>query len=192
MVRKIGLILAVFFGVPFLVLFVILLALYSSLPSPKALKDWKPPEATVIYDYKGRPFGDIALQRRYYVTLDKIPAHTRYAFIAAEDKNFYKHFGVDPIAILRALIVNISRKDIKQGGSTITQQLARNLFLTPERTLTRKIKEALLAIKIEREFSKDKILELYLNYIYLGQGAYGVEAGIPYILWQIGKGLNGG
>jgi penicillin-binding protein 1A len=175
-VRKIGLILAIFFGVSFLVLFVILLALSANLPSPKALKDWKPPEATVIYDYKGRPFGDIALQRRYYVSLDKIPAHTRYAFISAEDKNFYKHFGVDPIAILRALITNISRKDIKQGASTITQQLARNLFLTPERSLTRKIKEALLAIKIEREFSKDKILELYLNYIYLGQGAYGVEA----------------
>jgi penicillin-binding protein 1A len=142
-VRKIGLILAIFFGVPFLVLFVILLALYSSLPSPKALKNWKPPEATVIYDHKGRPFGDIALQRRYYVTLDKIPAHTRYAFISAEDKNFYRHFGVDPIAILRALIINIRSKDIKQGGSTITQQLARNLFLTPERSLTRKIKEAL-------------------------------------------------
>ena len=174
--RKIGLILAIFFGVSFLVLFVILLALSANLPSPKALKDWKPPEATVIYDYKGRPFGDIALQRRYYVSLDKIPAHTRYAFISAEDKNFYKHFGVDPIAVLRALITNISSKDIRQGASTITQQLARNLFLTPERSLTRKIKEALLAIKIEREFSKDKILELYLNYIYLGQGAYGVEA----------------
>ncbi len=176
MVRKIGLILAIFFGVFLFVVFAVLLALSANLPSPKALKDWKPPEATVIYDYKGRPFGDIALQRRYYVSLDKIPAHTRYAFISAEDKNFYKHFGIDPIAILRALITNISRKDIRQGGSTITQQLARNLFLTPERTLTRKIKEALLAIKIEREFSKDKILELYLNYIYLGQGAYGVEA----------------
>jgi penicillin-binding protein 1A len=175
-VRKIGLILVIFFGVFLFVVFAILLALSANLPSPKALKDWKPPEATVIYDYKGRPFGDIALQRRYYVSLDKIPAHTRYAFISAEDKNFYKHFGIDPIAVLRALITNISSKDIRQGASTITQQLARNLFLTPERSLTRKIKEALLAIKIEREFSKDKILELYLNYIYLGQGAYGVEA----------------
>ncbi len=176
MVRKIGLILAIFFGVFLFVVFAVLLALSVNLPSPKALKDWKPPEATVIYDYRGRPFGDIALQRRYYVSLEKIPTHTRYAFISAEDKNFYKHFGVDPVAILRALITNISRKDIRQGGSTITQQLAKNLFLTPERTLTRKIKEAVLAIKIEREFSKDKILELYLNYIYLGQGAYGVEA----------------
>jgi penicillin-binding protein 1A len=175
-VRKIGLILVIFLGVFLFVVFAVLLALSTNLPSPKALKDWKPPEATVIYDHKGRPFGDIALQRRYYVSLDKIPAHTRYAFISAEDKNFYKHFGLDPIAILRALITNISSKDIKQGASTITQQLARNLFLTPERSLTRKIKEALLAIKIEREFSKDKILELYLNYIYLGQGAYGVEA----------------
>jgi penicillin-binding protein 1A len=175
-VRKIGLILVIFFGVFLFVFFAILLALSANLPSPKALKDWKPPEATVIYDYKGRPFGDIALQRRYYVSLDKIPAHTRYAFISAEDKNFYKHFGVDPIAVLRALITNIYSKDIRQGASTITQQLARNLFLTPERSLARKIKEALLAIKIEREFSKDKILELYLNYIYLGQGAYGVEA----------------
>jgi penicillin-binding protein 1A len=175
-VRKIGLILAIFFGVFLFVFFAILLALSANLPSPKALKDWKPPEATVIYDYKGRPFGDIALQRRYYVSLEKIPTHTRYAFISAEDKNFYKHFGIDPIAVLRALITNIYRKDIKQGASTITQQLARNLFLTPERSLTRKIKEALLAIKIEREFSKDKILELYLNYIYLGHGAYGVEA----------------
>jgi penicillin-binding protein 1A len=175
-VRKIGLILAIFFGVSLFVFFAILLALSTNLPSPMALRDWKPPEATVIYDYKGRPFGDIALQRRYYVSLDKIPAHTRYAFISAEDKNFYKHFGIDPIAILRALITNIYSKDIRQGASTITQQLARNLFLTPERSLTRKIKEALLAIKIEREFSKDKILELYLNYIYLGQGAYGLEA----------------
>jgi len=175
-VRKIGLILAIFFGIFLFVVFAVLLALSTNLPSPKALKDWKPPEATVIYDHKGRPFGDIALQRRYYVSLDKIPAHARYAFISAEDKNFYKHFGIDPIAVLRALITNISRKDVRQGGSTITQQLARNLFLTPERSLTRKIKEALLAIKIEREFSKDKILELYLNYIYLGQGAYGVEA----------------
>jgi penicillin-binding protein 1A len=175
-VRKIGLILAIFFGVSLFVFFAILLVLSTNLPSPMALRDWKPPEATVIYDYKGRPFGDIALQRRYYVSLDKIPAHTRYAFISAEDKNFYKHFGIDPIAILRALITNIYSKDIRQGASTITQQLARNLFLTPERSLTRKIKEALLAIKIEREFSKDKILELYLNYIYLGQGAYGLEA----------------
>ncbi len=176
MVRKIGIALVIFFFAFLLVLSAILFVLSSNLPSPKALKNWKPPEATLIYDHRGRVFGDIALQRRYYVSLENIPLHTRYAFISAEDKNFYRHFGIDPVAVLRALVANIHSKEIRQGASTITQQLARNLFLTPERSLIRKIKEALLAINIEREFSKDKILELYLNYIYLGQGAYGVEA----------------
>ncbi|WP_448584140.1 penicillin-binding protein 1A [Thermocrinis sp.] len=175
-VRKFFLFSAVFLGILFLLLTVSVLLMSANLPSPKALKNWKPPQATVVYDYKGRPFGDIAIQRRYYVQLKDIPPHVRYAFISAEDKNFYKHPGVDPIAIIRALITNIYSRDIKQGASTITQQLARNLFLTPERSLSRKIKEAILAIKIEREFSKEEILELYLNYIYLGQGAYGVEA----------------
>ena len=173
---KLFLLLVVVLGASFLLSTVFVLLIYFSLPSPEALKNWKPPQATVIYDHKGRPFGDIGIQRRYYVELKYIPSHVRHAFISAEDKNFYKHFGIDPIAILRALITNILSGDIKQGASTITQQLARNLFLTPEKSLSRKIKEALLAIKIEREFSKDQILELYLNYIYLGQGAYGVEA----------------
>jgi len=175
-VRKLFLFFLSFFGALFLLSVVFVILMSFNLPSPKALKDWKPPQATVVYDYKGRPFGDIALQRRYYVQLKDIPSHVRYAFISAEDKNFYKHPGIDPIAITRAIIRNVYSRDIKQGASTITQQLARNLFLTPERSLSRKIKEAILAIKIEREFSKDQILELYLNYIYLGQGAYGVEA----------------
>ena len=174
--RKLFLFFLSFFGALFLLSVVSVILMSFNLPSPKALKDWKPPQATVVYDYKGRPFGDIALQRRYYVQLKDIPSHVRYAFISAEDKNFYKHPGIDPIAITRAIIRNVYSRDIKQGASTITQQLARNLFLTPERSLSRKIKEAILAIKIEREFSKDQILELYLNYIYLGQGAYGVEA----------------
>ncbi|ADC89859.1 penicillin-binding protein, 1A family [Thermocrinis albus DSM 14484] len=161
--------------------FVVLLSIWvaflaTDLPSVETLKNWKPPEATTIYDYKGRPIGDVAIQRRYYVPLSYIPKYVQEAFIAAEDRNFYRHFGVDPIAIARALVANLLHREVRQGASTITQQLARNLFLTPERTLTRKIKEALLAIKIERTFSKDKILEMYLNYIYLGQGAYGVEA----------------
>ncbi len=150
--------------------------LSSDLPSVEKLKDWKPPEATLIYDYKGRVFGDVAIQRRYYVPLKDIPPYVRQAFISAEDRNFYRHFGIDPVAVLRALIANLREREITQGASTITQQLARNLFLTPERSFKRKLKEMLLAIKIERTFSKDKILEMYLNYIYLGQGAYGVEA----------------
>jgi len=158
-----------------LILFAIFI-LSSDLPSVDKLKDWKPPEATLIYDYKGRVFGDVAVQRRYYVPLKDIPLYVREAFISAEDRNFYRHFGIDPVAVLRALVANVKEREITQGASTITQQLARNLFLTPERSFKRKLKEMLLAIKIERTFSKDKILEMYLNYIYLGQGAYGVEA----------------
>lgn len=158
-----------------LTLFFIFL-LSSDLPSVDKLKDWRPPEATLIYDYKGRVFGDVAVQRRYYVPLKDIPPYVREAFISAEDRNFYRHFGIDPLAVLRALVANVKEREIAQGASTITQQLARNLFLTPERSFKRKLKEMLLAIKMERTFSKDKILEMYLNYIYLGQGAYGVEA----------------
>jgi penicillin-binding protein 1A len=158
-----------------LILFAIFI-LSSDLPSVDKLKDWKPPEATLIYDYKGRVLGDVAVQRRYYVPLKDIPLYVREAFISAEDRNFYRHFGIDPVAVLRALVANVKEREITQGASTITQQLARNLFLTPERSFKRKLKEMLLAIKIERTFSKDKILEMYLNYIYLGQGAYGVEA----------------
>ncbi|MFN3813662.1 MAG: penicillin-binding protein 1A [Aquificaceae bacterium] len=164
--------------------------MYTDLPSVEKLKDWKPPEATLIYDYKGRVFGDVALQRRYYVSLKDIPPYVRKAFISAEDRSFYRHFGVDLTAILRAFLANIKEREVSQGASTITQQLARNLFLTPERSLKRKIKEALLAIKIERAFSKDKILEMYLNYIYLGQGAYGVEAASRIYFGKHVKDLN--
>ncbi len=146
------------------------------LPSAETLKRWSPPVATIVYDAKDRPFGDVAIQRRYYVPLNEIPVHVRQAFISAEDRNFYKHIGIDFVAIGRAMLANIKHGGIKQGASTITQQLARNLFLTPDRSIKRKIKEAILAIKIERHFTKDQILEMYLNYIYLGQGAYGVEA----------------
>ncbi|SNZ13547.1 penicillin-binding protein 1A [Hydrogenobacter hydrogenophilus] len=170
--RFLVLLLGAFFVLTLFAIFV----LSFDLPSVEKLKDWKPPEATLIYDYKGRVFGDVAVQRRYYVPLKDIPPYVREAFISAEDRNFYRHFGIDPVAVLRALIANLREREIAQGASTITQQLARNLFLTPEKSFKRKLKEMLLAIKIERTFSKDKILEMYLNYIYLGQGAYGVEA----------------
>lgn len=154
----------------------VLLYLYKKLPDPKLLENWAPPQASKVYDDKGRYYGSIGVQKRFYVPLDKIPPNVRNAFIAAEDRNFWKHPGVDPISIIRAAIANYRAGRIVQGGSTITQQLAKNLFLSPRRTIERKIKEALLAIKIERTFPKEKILELYLNQIYLGSGAYGVEA----------------
>ncbi len=174
--RKVLYILSGVLGLFLLISLALILILSTNLPPVEALRDWKPPVATVVYDAKDRPFGDVAVQRRYYVSLKDIPPHVRQAFISAEDKNFYRHPGVDPVAILRALLANIRHREIRQGASTITQQVARNLFLTPDRSLRRKIKEALLALKIEKQFTKDQILEMYLNYIYLGQGAYGVEA----------------
>ena len=105
-----------------------------------------------------------------------MPAYLPKAFIAIEDRRFYSHHGIDPIGLARAVVANVLRKGISQGGSTLTQQLAKNLFLTQERTLTRKLEEVVLALWLEHKFTKAEILELYLNRVYFGSGAYGVEA----------------
>lgn len=110
------------------------------------------------------------------VTLKDLPAHVSQAVIAIEDRRFYRHFGIDPIGLTRAIVHNIRGGRVRQGGSTITQQLAKNLFLTPERTIKRKIQEAMLAIWIEHTLTKDEILSAYLNRVYLGGGAYGIDA----------------
>jgi len=110
------------------------------------------------------------------VTLKELPPYLPKAFVAIEDRRFYDHFGIDPIGISRAVYRNLAHKGGLQGGSTLTQQLAKNLFLTQERTASRKIQEAILALWLERNYSKDQILELYLNRVYFGAGAYGVEA----------------
>ncbi|CAM5211182.1 peptidoglycan glycosyltransferase OS=Bosea thiooxidans OX=53254 GN=SAMN05660750_04657 PE=3 SV=1 [Bosea thiooxidans] len=110
------------------------------------------------------------------VTIGEIPPYLPKAFVAIEDRRFYEHFGIDPIGITRALVTNLRGRGVAQGGSTLTQQLAKNLFLTQERTAARKIQEAILALWLERTYSKDQILELYLNRVYFGSGAYGVEA----------------
>nr|WP_246776691.1 penicillin-binding protein 1A [Microvirga sp. VF16] len=110
------------------------------------------------------------------VTLKELPPYLPKAFVAIEDRRFYDHFGIDPVGISRAIYRNLSRSGGLQGGSTLTQQLAKNLFLTQERTASRKIQEAILALWLERNYSKDQILELYLNRVYFGAGAYGVEA----------------
>ena len=110
------------------------------------------------------------------VPLKDLPRYVPQAFIAIEDRRFYSHYGVDPIGITRALLANILRRGVAQGGSTITQQLAKNLFLTQERTLARKVQEVGLAIWLEHKYSKTQILEMYLNRVYFGAGAYGVEA----------------
>ena len=110
------------------------------------------------------------------VALKELPPYLPKAFIAIEDRRFYDHFGIDPVGIGRAVMRNLNRGGVTQGGSTLTQQLAKNLFLTQERTASRKIQEAILALWLERTYSKDQILELYLNRVYFGAGAYGVEA----------------
>src|SRR5262249_56687910 len=108
--------------------------------------------------------------------LKELPGYVPQAFVAIEDRRFYSHYGMDPIGVTRAVVANLLRRGVSQGGSTITQQLAKNLFLTQERTLTRKVQELALAIWLERKFSKTQILDMYLNRVYFGAGAYGIEA----------------
>jgi penicillin-binding protein 1A len=146
------------------------------LPSTDALISVKPWTRTVIYDVHGHLIKAFYEQDRAITRLDEMPQHLSNAFIAVEDRKFYRHWGLNVFAIGKALTEDILARRIVRGASTITQQLARNLFLTQEQTLTRKIKEAILAIQIERHFTKDEILSMYLNQIYFGEGAYGVEA----------------
>ena len=144
------------------------------LPSIESLKNYKPPTITRFYAEDGEVIGEFSLQRREVVSLDRMPEHLIQAFVAGEDSRFFQHMGLDYAAILRALIKNVFSGEIVQGGSTITQQVVKSLLLTPEKSFTRKIKEAILAYRIERDLSKEEILYLYLNQIYLGHGAYGV------------------
>lgn len=146
------------------------------LPTVEALGQYRPPTVTVVYDREGRVLGEIYEKRRYVVELDQIPKHVQDAFIAAEDANFWEHDGIDVGGIFRAVGRNLAKGKAAQGASTITQQVARNFLLTSEKTVTRKIKEIILARRIEDTFDKQHILYLYLNQIYLGSGAYGVEA----------------
>ena len=162
----------------FLGILVLVFAFYLkiSLPSISQLKNYRPIQTNVVVDVHGNLIGYIGKKRRIFVPLKKIPPHVIKAFIAAEDANFYKHKGIDFLSVLRALYKNIIHGRIVQGGSTITQQVVRALLLSPERTIRRKIKEIILAWQIEKHLTKNEILTIYLNHIYLGEGAYGVEA----------------
>jgi penicillin-binding protein 1A len=147
-----------------------------NLPQFSTLADYKPPIITTVYADDGRLIGEFFRERRIVAPLDRIPETLKQAFIAAEDSRFYKHQGIDFLSIVRAFFKNLEAGTIVQGGSTITQQVTKSFLLTPERSYERKIKEAILAYKIDKSFSKDEILYLYLNQIYLGHGAYGVQA----------------
>ena len=146
------------------------------LPTVEALADYEPPTVTVVNDAKGRVLGEIYEKRRYVVPLEAIPDHVKNAFLAAEDANFWEHDGIDVGGIFRAVIRNVAKGKKAQGASTITQQVARNFLLTREKTFVRKIREVVLAQRVEEAFEKEHILYLYLNQLYLGSGAYGVEA----------------
>ena len=147
-----------------------------SLPSVSALETLQPIQGTKIYDDNDEAITELHVERRILVPLSQIPQSLRDAILATEDRRFYSHWGIDPIGVARAIIQNYRRGRIVEGGSTITQQLTKVLFLTPDKSLERKLKEAVLALELERRYSKDRILEMYLNQVYFGQGSYGVEA----------------
>ncbi len=150
--------------------------IYPNLPSLDSLTDYRPKIPLRIYSSDGALLAEFGEERRAFTPIEEVPKLMQQAIIAAEDERFYEHGGVDTLGVLRAAGANILTGGASQGASTITMQVARNFFLTRERTLTRKFSEALLAIKIEHNLSKEKILELYINQIYLGQRAYGFEA----------------
>lgn len=166
---------AVIVGV--LVLLVISVFAFSKeLPSLDAIKNYEPRLVTTVYSDNYEVIAEFSTEKRFKIPLKQIPKHVRQAFVAAEDADFYNHSGISLKTIVRAFVKNLIAGRTVQGGSTITQQVTKSILLSPEKTYTRKIKEVLLAMQIEKQLKKDEILELYLNQIYLGGGAYGVEA----------------
>ena len=175
------------FTAKFLIVFIIAILFFSfstlwyfsiGLPDYKKLSNYQPPISSRVYSEDGKLIAEYALQR-LFVPFRSIPDVVVNSFLSSEDKNFFNHPGIDAKGILRAVIKNIkniSQNKRLEGASTITQQVAKNFLLTNEVSLKRKIKEAILAFRIERAYSKERILELYLNQIYLGQGAYGIAA----------------
>ena len=149
---------------------------FFGLPKTDNLDSLQMVAATQVYDINGQVISKLFEENRVVVTISNISPYVQQAIVANEDVRFYWHIGVDPIGLLRAVWVNIQTRSLAEGASTLTQQLAREMFLTQERTFTRKIKEAILALIIDSKFSKQEILQAYLNQVYFGEGAYGVEA----------------
>ncbi len=176
------------FSVKFLIIFLIVISLFAvstlwyfsiGLPDYKKLSNYQPPISSRVYSEDGKLIAEYAIEKRLFVPYESIPDKVINSFLSAEDKNFFNHPGVDAKGVLRAFlnnIKNISQNKRLEGASTITQQVAKNFLLTNEVSLKRKIKEAILAFRIERAYTKERILELYLNQIYLGQGTYGIAA----------------
>jgi len=148
----------------------------SDLPEIRTLESYRPVESTIVYSSDGKVLAEFYIERRKYIPHYQIPDIVKKAFIAIEDQRFYQHPGVDFIGITRALYKNIRARGIEEGGSTITQQLTKMLFLKPEKNIMRKIKEAIISAQIEKRYTKDEILGMYLNQSYFGTRAYGIEA----------------
>ena len=160
------------------------------LPKISSLTDYRPPIITTVYSDDNRKIAEFYNERRIVIPLSEMPKMLIDAFIAAEDARFFKHKGIDFLSIIRAYFKNIEAGTIVQGGSTITQQVTKSFLLTPEKNYTRKIKEVILAYRIDKKFTKEEILFLYLNQIYLGHGAYGVEAAAGNYFGKSAKDLN--
>ena len=160
------------------------------LPDVRELKNYHPSTITQIYSDSDEKVAEFYIEKRIMTPLEDIPLALKQAALAVEDSNFYYHFGIDPKAIFRAFLTNIKAGRVVEGGSTITQQLSKTLFLSRERTLPRKIKEAILSVRLELVFTKDEILEMYLNQIYYGHGSYGVEAAARTYFGKSVKGLT--
>ena len=172
-------VLIIFLASFFVLIFSSFIYFSSGLPDYNKLADYQPPISSRVYSKDGKLLAEYAIEKRIFVPIDAIPKTVINSFLSAEDKNFFDHPGVDAKGILRAVINNV--KNIMgnkrlEGASTITQQVAKNFLLTNEVSIKRKIKEAILAFRIEKAYTKKRILELYLNQIYLGQGTYGVAA----------------
>jgi penicillin-binding protein 1A len=164
----------------------------SDLPSIDALKNYQPPQSTVVYDRNSRVIGHFYDERRTVISLKDLPAYTKHAFIAAEDGEFFGHNGIDYWGLIRAIGLEIRYRTIggrREGGSTITQQVARTMLLSSSQTYVRKIKEMVLAKRIEEALSKSEILHLYLNQIYFGNGAYGIEEAAQTYFFKPAKNL---
>jgi penicillin-binding protein 1A len=168
-----------------------LLLIYSTdLPQVEHLENYRPISTTELYDVQGRTIGTFALQRRVVASYNDFPKVLRDALISTEDKSFYRHWGINVWRIIGAAYRDVESGERVQGASTLTMQLARNLFLSPDRSYHRKIQEALLAIQIERRFTKEQIFTLYANQIYLGHGVYGFEAASEYYFSKPAKQLT--
>jgi len=180
--------LALFFAVSFVV--GVIMEAKKELPDVSSIRNRVPVMTSEIFASDGTKVAKLFVENRYWVSIKDIPITVKNCLVAAEDERFYYHKGVDIIAVIRGIISILMNKEITQGSSTITQQLARILFLSPEVSIKRKIKEALIANELEKYFSKDELMELYLNLVYFGEGAYGIEAASRVYFAKSSKDLN--